>query len=160
MSALSTTPRRTTAGRSPWRAGLLLVVPRVRSFSCLAIMILSVVGCQDISAQPITDVLAPPECRVHDEYGFGCHAKCLAGLEQQIRSVLEEIAAYNAAHHTSFEPKQSQAAWEAARQARCGATPSWNQSEPRVSFDRIECYMDVTDERFVELDTFVSELPP
>ncbi len=121
-----------------------------------------VVGCQDISVQSTAgaDVLAPPECRVRDEYAYGCHVKYLAGLEQQIRSILEEIAAYNAVHHTSFEPKQSQAAWEAARQARCGITPSWNQDEPDASFDRVECYMDVTDQRFLELDTFVGALPP
>jgi len=50
----------------------------------------------------------PPECRVRDETGFGCYVTYLAGLEQQIRSIVEEIEAYNAAHHTSFEPKQSQ----------------------------------------------------
>jgi hypothetical protein len=135
-------------------------VARAVYLSCVVVISFAVAGCQDRSAQALAEVLAPPECRVRDEYGFGCHAKYLAGLEQQIRSILGEIATYNALHQTSFEPKQSQAAWEDSRRTRCGIAPSWNPSEPKASFDRIECFMEITDRRFLELDTFVSELPP
>jgi uncharacterized protein YecT (DUF1311 family) len=139
-----------------------LIVPRVRYLAFVVGMSFPIVGCQNISVHSTAgaDVLAPAECRARDEYGFGCHAEYLASAEQQIRSILEEIAAYNAVHHTSFEPKRSQAAWEAARQARCGIAPSRNQDEPDASFDRVECYMDVTDERALELDTVLYELPP
>ena len=134
------------------------MVARALYLSCVVVVSFAVAGFHR-SAPAIVDILAPPECRVRDEYGFGCYAKYLAGLEQQIRSILEEVATYNAVHHTSFEPKQSQTAWEGSRQTRCGIAPSWNPREANESFDRIECYVETTDKRFEELDTFVRKLP-
>jgi uncharacterized protein YecT (DUF1311 family) len=106
---------------------------------------------------PALSIDAPPECRVRDEYAFGCHAKYLAALEEQVRSILEEIASHNAVHRAQLEPKQSQSAWEHLRQARCGMAPSWNPREVDASFDRIECYIKFTEERFDELDALVHE---
>jgi uncharacterized protein YecT (DUF1311 family) len=147
----------TTSHRSAFSAGLS--VAQAMYLLCAAVTSFAIAGCQDRSASALTEVLAPPECRVRDEYGFGCYAKYLAGLEQQVRSILQEIATYNAAHRTSFAPKQTQTAWENSRQTRCGAAPSWDPNEPNASFARIECYMEVTDSRFEELDSFVRELP-
>ncbi|MCC6202594.1 MAG: hypothetical protein IT494_06270 [Gammaproteobacteria bacterium] len=106
---------------------------------------------------PALSIDAPPECRVRDEYGFGCHAKYLAGLEEQIRSILEEVTAHNAVHRTPLEPIQSQSAWEDSRQARCGMAPSWNPRDVDESFDRIECYIDLAEKRFAELDALVHD---
>ncbi len=130
------------------------MVARTLCLACVLVMSFAIYR----SAPALT--LDTPECRVRDEYGFGCYAKFLAGLEQQIRSILEEIATYNAVHRTSFELKQSQSAWEDSRQMRCGTAPSWNSREVEESFNRIECYVDITEKRFLELDTFVHELSP
>jgi uncharacterized protein YecT (DUF1311 family) len=97
---------------------------------------------------------------VRNEYGFECHAKYLAGLERQVRGILTEIASYNSVHHTLFEPKESQSVWERSRQTRCGESPSWDPGKIDQSFTQMQCYLDITEDRFQQLDNFVHQLPP